>query len=73
MISMVEMDVVLLQRKQAIESKSAKRRFAAIAVWDGQQEQRNAREAKAGGAVRKLVDLLRSPAGTLSSAESTGQ
>ena len=70
--NLVEMDVVLLQRRHQLESVAAKRKFAAMVTLDDQQ--RNERPAaKARGAIRKMSEFLRSPAGTLSSAGSSGQ
>jgi hypothetical protein len=73
MLNMVDMDVVLIQRQHALESVTAKRRFAVTAALDSQQQQSDEQGTKLGGAVRKLADLLRSPAGTLSSAGTSGQ
>lgn len=72
MMTFVEMDVVLLQRRHQVESVAAKRKFAAMATLDDQQGN-DRLAAKARGAVRKMAELLRSPAGTLSSAGNSGQ
>lgn len=70
--SLVWVDVVLLERRQQFESVAAKRRFAAIAALEAQRSG-NGVAAKIGGAVLRVSDLLRSPAGTLPSASGSGQ